>query len=52
MVMEHTNARALDPRGFAEQPTLAVVDVSFISLEKILPAVFGVLSSAARSSPS
>ena len=42
VVMEHTNARSLDPRVFGDQPTLAVVDVSFISLEKILPAVFGV----------
>ena len=45
VVMEHTNARALDPRVFGEQPTLGVIDVSFISLEKILPAVFGVLAS-------
>ena len=45
VVMEHTNARALDPRVFGDQPTLAVVDVSFISLEKILPATFGVLAS-------
>src|SRR2546422_4295545 len=44
VVMEHTNARALDPRVFGEQPTLAVIDVSFISLEKILPSVFGVLA--------
>ena len=44
VVMEQTNARALDPRIFGDQPTLAVIDVSFISLEKILPAVFGVLS--------
>lgn len=43
-VMEHTNARTLDPRLFGDPPTLAVVDVSFISLEKILPAVFGVLA--------
>ena len=42
--MEQTNARALDPRVFDEQPTLAVIDVSFISLEKVLPAVFGVLA--------
>ena len=35
----------LDPRVFGDQPTLAVIDVSFISLEKILPAVFGVLAS-------
>ena len=45
VVMEHQNARALDPRVFGDQPTLAVVDVSFISLEKILPPTFGVLAS-------
>lgn len=44
VVMEQSNARALDPRIFGDQPTLAVIDVSFISLEKILPAVFGVLA--------
>jgi 23S rRNA (cytidine1920-2'-O)/16S rRNA (cytidine1409-2'-O)-methyltransferase len=44
VVMEQTNARALDPRVFDDQPSLAVIDVSFISLEKILPAVFGVLA--------
>jgi 23S rRNA (cytidine1920-2'-O)/16S rRNA (cytidine1409-2'-O)-methyltransferase len=44
VVMEQTNARVLDPRLFDEQPTLAVIDVSFISLEKILPAVFAVLA--------
>jgi 23S rRNA (cytidine1920-2'-O)/16S rRNA (cytidine1409-2'-O)-methyltransferase len=43
VVMEHMNARTLDPRLFGDQPTLAVVDVSFISLEKVLPAVFHVL---------
>jgi len=45
VVMERTNARTLDPRLFDEQPTLGVVDVAFISLEKILPATFGVLAS-------
>jgi 23S rRNA (cytidine1920-2'-O)/16S rRNA (cytidine1409-2'-O)-methyltransferase len=45
VVMEHTNARTLDPRLFDEQPTLGVVDVAFISLEKVLPAIFGVLAS-------
>jgi 23S rRNA (cytidine1920-2'-O)/16S rRNA (cytidine1409-2'-O)-methyltransferase len=45
VVMEHTNARTLDPRLFDEQPTLGVVDVAFISLEKVLPATFGVLAS-------
>ena len=44
VVMEQTNARVLDARVFDEQPSLAVIDVSFISLEKILPAVFGVLA--------
>jgi 23S rRNA (cytidine1920-2'-O)/16S rRNA (cytidine1409-2'-O)-methyltransferase len=44
VVMEQTNARALDPRIFGEQPTLATIDVAFISLEKVLPAVFGVLA--------
>jgi 23S rRNA (cytidine1920-2'-O)/16S rRNA (cytidine1409-2'-O)-methyltransferase len=44
IVMEHTNARTLDPRLFGDAPTLAVVDVAFISLEKVLPAIFGVLA--------
>ena len=44
VVMEQTNARALDPRIFGDAPTLAVIDVAFISLEKILPAAFGVLT--------
>jgi 23S rRNA (cytidine1920-2'-O)/16S rRNA (cytidine1409-2'-O)-methyltransferase len=44
VVMEQTNARALDPRIFPEHPSLAVIDVAFISLEKVLPAAFGVLS--------
>ncbi|HEV8615013.1 MAG TPA: TlyA family RNA methyltransferase [Methylomirabilota bacterium] len=43
-VMEQTNARTLDPRLFGDLPSVAVVDVSFISLEKILPAVFNVLA--------
>jgi 23S rRNA (cytidine1920-2'-O)/16S rRNA (cytidine1409-2'-O)-methyltransferase len=44
VVMEHANARTLDPRLFGDAPTLAVVDVAFISLEKVLPAIFGVLA--------
>jgi 23S rRNA (cytidine1920-2'-O)/16S rRNA (cytidine1409-2'-O)-methyltransferase len=44
LVFEQTNARALDPRIFPERPSLAVVDVSFISLEKVLPSVFGALA--------
>ena len=48
VVMEQTNARALDPRIFPEHPTIAVIDVSFISLEKVLPATFGVLAPRAE----
>ncbi|MBI3634663.1 MAG: TlyA family RNA methyltransferase [Candidatus Rokubacteria bacterium] len=42
-VMEKTNARTLDPRLLEEAPSLAVVDVAFISLEKVLPAIFNAL---------
>jgi 23S rRNA (cytidine1920-2'-O)/16S rRNA (cytidine1409-2'-O)-methyltransferase len=45
VVMEKMNARTLDPRLYEERPSLAVVDVSFISLEKVLPAVFNGLAS-------
>jgi 23S rRNA (cytidine1920-2'-O)/16S rRNA (cytidine1409-2'-O)-methyltransferase len=38
-VMERANARALDPAGLPYAPDLIVVDVSFISLRKVLPAV-------------
>lgn len=48
VVMEKTNARTLDPRIFPEHPSLAVIDVAFISLEKVLPAVFGVLATRAE----
>ncbi|HET8577277.1 MAG TPA: TlyA family RNA methyltransferase [Methylomirabilota bacterium] len=43
VVMEKTNARQLPPEAFPEPPDLATIDVSFISLEKVLPSVFGVL---------
>jgi 23S rRNA (cytidine1920-2'-O)/16S rRNA (cytidine1409-2'-O)-methyltransferase len=49
-VMERTNARALEPAmlpaataGPDERPDLAVIDVSFISLAKVLGAVLGCL---------
>jgi 23S rRNA (cytidine1920-2'-O)/16S rRNA (cytidine1409-2'-O)-methyltransferase len=48
VVMERTNARRLVPDRFVPRPQLAVVDVSFISLEKILPSVFGVLGEDAE----
>src|SRR5204862_5176101 len=38
-VVERANARALDPESLPYAPTLIVVDVSFISLRKVLPAV-------------
>lgn len=39
VVMEHVNARYLRPADLAETPALAAIDVAFISLTKILPAV-------------
>ncbi len=43
VVMERTNARYLTPDMFPERPSFASVDVSFISLSLILPAVRAVL---------
>lgn len=37
VVMERTNARYLQPTDFEEIPNVTVMDVSFISVEKILP---------------
>ena len=37
--MERTNARALDEHSLPEQIDVASIDVSFISLDKILPAL-------------
>jgi 23S rRNA (cytidine1920-2'-O)/16S rRNA (cytidine1409-2'-O)-methyltransferase len=44
VVMERMNARALPPDAFNPRPRLGTVDVSFISLEKVLPAVLGALA--------
>jgi 23S rRNA (cytidine1920-2'-O)/16S rRNA (cytidine1409-2'-O)-methyltransferase len=38
-VVERTNARALSPEDLPYRPDLVVVDVSFISSSKVLPAV-------------
>jgi 23S rRNA (cytidine1920-2'-O)/16S rRNA (cytidine1409-2'-O)-methyltransferase len=46
IVMEGVNARNLNP--LPERCDLATVDVSFISLEKVLPAVVAVLEEGAR----
>ncbi|HMO03618.1 MAG TPA: TlyA family RNA methyltransferase [Kiritimatiellia bacterium] len=48
VVHEGINARQLDPALFTEPPTLAVVDVSFISLTLILPALCGILARPAE----
>ncbi len=43
-VIERLNARALEPADLPFVPDLATIDVSFISLAKILPAVAGCLA--------
>jgi 23S rRNA (cytidine1920-2'-O)/16S rRNA (cytidine1409-2'-O)-methyltransferase len=43
-VLERTNARSLAPAMLPFVPDLAVIDVSFISLEKVLGAVLGCLA--------
>jgi len=42
-VIERLNARAMEPADLPVVPSLATVDVSFISLGKVLPAVVGCL---------
>jgi 23S rRNA (cytidine1920-2'-O)/16S rRNA (cytidine1409-2'-O)-methyltransferase len=37
--MEEANIRTLDPERLAEQPDFATVDVSFISLKLVIPAI-------------
>lgn len=48
VVMERTNARYLEPDRFDPKPTFATIDVSFISLEKVIPAALGVMSHPQR----
>ena len=43
-VRENFNARYMKPEDIPEVPTLAVTDVSFISLKLILPPICGVLA--------
>jgi 23S rRNA (cytidine1920-2'-O)/16S rRNA (cytidine1409-2'-O)-methyltransferase len=45
-VLERTNARTLTPQMLPYEPDLAVVDVSFISLTKVLPAVLGCMTAS------
>ena len=46
--MEQVNARVLTRSMFPESPALAVMDVSFISIRLILPALFEVLGEKGR----
>jgi len=43
-VIERVNARALAPADLPFRPSLATIDVSFISLTKVLPATAGCLA--------
>ncbi|HEV7774316.1 MAG TPA: TlyA family RNA methyltransferase [Conexibacter sp.] len=43
-VLERRNARALDPAELPYAPDLVVIDVSFISLAKVLPAVLAAMA--------
>jgi len=45
--LERTNIRELAPGALPEQPQVAVIDASFISLDKVLPATLGLLASQA-----
>ncbi len=47
-VMEKTNARALVPADFPEKFDLAVIDVSFISVRKLLSALLELLTADGR----
>jgi len=48
VVLERMNARALEAAALPETPDLAVIDVSFISLALVLPAVMAVLPPGGR----
>ena len=46
--IERKNARELSPADLPYEPSLATIDVSFISLAKVLPAVAGCLAAGAE----
>ena len=48
VVMERTNARAMVPEWFEERPEFASIDVSFISVKLILPALYECLADEAE----
>jgi 23S rRNA (cytidine1920-2'-O)/16S rRNA (cytidine1409-2'-O)-methyltransferase len=45
IILDDINARYLTERQLPTKPELAVIDVSFISLTKVLPAIINILSS-------
>ncbi|MCK5851105.1 MAG: TlyA family RNA methyltransferase [Kiritimatiellae bacterium] len=47
-VMDNVNARYLEPDKFSQRPLFAAVDVAFISLTKVLPALVRVLGDGAE----
>lgn len=46
--LERTNIRHLQPEALQEKPVLAVIDASFISLDKVLPATLALLGQQAE----
>ena len=48
VVIERTNIRHYDGADLDEKPTLAVIDVSFISLKTVIPAVLPLVADNAR----
>jgi len=48
VAMERVNIRTVVPEAFPERASLAVIDVSFISLKLVVPPVLGLLESRAR----
>ncbi|MBP7341882.1 MAG: TlyA family RNA methyltransferase [Smithellaceae bacterium] len=48
VVLERTNIRHYDGADLAEKPDLAVIDVSFISLKTVVPAVLPLLAENGR----
>ena len=46
VLMEKTNARYLKPEDFPKTPQLVTIDVSFISLDKIIPVVSKLIAPA------
>ena len=48
VTLEETDIRRLDPARIDEQPDLATVDVSFISLKLVVPAIGRLLRPSAR----